>query len=165
MYINKAIDEMKLVFKELPYGIDHTMRVLKNTEEIIKGEAIDDKSIETVKLAAVLHDVGAIEALGKYGSIDGPFQEIEGPPVARNILEPLDVPHETINRVCYIVGHHHSPSEIDGIDFQILWEADFLDSLEFGEPVKNRGELQDKITENFKTVTGRKLALKRLGFL
>ena len=31
-----------------------------------------------------------------------------------------------IDRVCFLVGHHHTYTEIDGIDFQILVEADFL---------------------------------------
>lgn len=29
-----------------------------------------------------------------------------------------------MNRVTYLVGYHHSPEQIDGIDYQILSEAD-----------------------------------------
>lgn len=29
-------------------------------------------------------------------------------------------------RVAYLVGHHHSPAQIDGIDYQILIEADYI---------------------------------------
>ena len=29
-------------------------------------------------------------------------------------------------RVAYLVGHHHSPEQIDGIDYQILIEADYI---------------------------------------
>ena len=29
-----------------------------------------------------------------------------------------------MNRVAYLVGHHHSPEQINGIDYQILIEAD-----------------------------------------
>jgi len=165
MYINKAIDEMKIIFKDLPYGIDHTMRVLNNAEEIMKGEGLSGNPAETVILAAVLHDVGAVEALKKYGSIDGRFQEQEGPSVAGNILKSAGCPVKITERVCFIVGHHHSPEKIDGPDFRILWEADFLDALQFGETPESREELMDKITENFKTATGRNLALKRLGFV
>ena len=31
-----------------------------------------------------------------------------------------------MNRVAYLVGHHHSPEQIDGIDYQILIEADYI---------------------------------------
>lgn len=28
-----------------------------------------------------------------------------------------------------IIGNHHTPSKIDGPDFQIQWEADLLENL------------------------------------
>lgn len=31
-----------------------------------------------------------------------------------------------IERVCFLVGHHHTYNMIDGLDYQILVEADFL---------------------------------------
>ena len=31
-----------------------------------------------------------------------------------------------MNRVAYLVGYHHSPEQIDGIDYQILIEADYI---------------------------------------
>ncbi len=31
-----------------------------------------------------------------------------------------------IDRVAYLVGHHHSPAQIDGTDYQILIEADYI---------------------------------------
>lgn len=124
MFVDKAIEEMKLVFKDIPYGIDHTSRVLHNAEIITEGEAISGATRETISLAAILHDIGAIEAQKKHGSMEGHFQEIEGPSIAQSILERAGVLHATISRVCYIVGNHHTPSKIDGIDFQVLWEAE-----------------------------------------
>ena len=34
---------MKEVFKEIPFGIDHTLKVLKNAEDIMNGENIGDR--------------------------------------------------------------------------------------------------------------------------
>ena len=34
-----------------------------------------------------------------------------------------------IERVMYLIGHHHTYNNIDGIDYQILVEADFLVNL------------------------------------
>ena len=31
-----------------------------------------------------------------------------------------------VNRVAYLVGHHHRPEQINGIDYQILIEADYI---------------------------------------
>ena len=36
---------------------------------------------------------------------------------------------EQIERVKYLVGHHHTYDNIDGLDYQILIEADFGQSL------------------------------------
>ena len=33
---------------------------------------------------------------------------------------------EQIERVCWLVGHHHTYTNISGIDYQLLVEADFL---------------------------------------
>ena len=31
-----------------------------------------------------------------------------------------------MNRAAYLVGHHHRPEQINGIDYQILIEADYI---------------------------------------
>ena len=38
----------------------------------------------------------------------------------------LGYPQEVIERVSYLVGHHHSYDQIEGMDYQILVEADFI---------------------------------------
>jgi len=163
MHLDKAIEEMRLVLKKIPHGIDHTIRVLRNAELIMNGEAASDTVRETISLAAVLHDIGAPEAKRKHGSMDGHLQEIEGPPIARSILERIGVSPATINRVCYIVGHHHTQAKIDGIDFQIIWEADYLEFLQYGQKSKDPDILKQKVQENFRTASGLELAYERLG--
>ena len=64
----------------------------------------------------------------KYGSIDGVYQEKEGPEVAKEILKKVGY-NKNIDRICFIIGNHHTPSKIDGLDFQIQWEADLLENL------------------------------------
>jgi HD superfamily phosphodiesterase len=160
--LDRAIEEMKRIFKDVPYGIEHTNRVLNNTAIIMDGESVDDTTRLTVSLAAVLHDIGTIEARKKHGSLEGCFQEIEGPPVARSIMERAGVPPEISDRVCSIVGNHHTPGKIDGLDFQILWEADYLELLLFDEDGKDPASLRLNVAENFRTAAGRRLARARL---
>ena len=155
-----AISAMRRVFTEIPYGIDHSLRVLKNAEKIMAGENPTNKERQVVELAAILHDIGAVEALRKYGSIAGNYQELEGPAMVRDILESAGASVELVERVCYIVGNHHTIEKINGLDFQILWEADLLDSLENGDSNPQGVELQHKIEANFRTLTGKELALK-----
>ena len=65
----------------------------------------------------------------KYGSAGGKLQEAEGPAIAKGMLERLGFAPAIVERVCYLVGHHHTYTDIDGIDYQILVEADFLVNL------------------------------------
>lgn len=62
----------------------------------------------------------------KYGRDSGPLQEQEGPAEAEKMMKLLGFEPEVIERVSYLVGHHHTYTNIDGIDYQILVEADFL---------------------------------------
>ena len=36
------------------------------------------------------------------------------------------VTKEETDRVCYLIGHHHTYTGVDGDDYRILLEADFL---------------------------------------
>ncbi len=154
MYKEKTIEEMKLIFKEAPYGIEHTMKVLKNAEIIMEGENLTKDEKELIAIVAILHDIGVLEAQKKYGSMAGNYQEIEGPEIARKILERIGYDPIKIDRVCFIVGNHHTPSKIDGLDFQIQWEADLLENLRYMEVPKDKNELKMYIKDNFKTVKG-----------
>lgn len=83
MYKEQIIEYMKEIFKEIPYGIEHTLKVLKNAEDIMEGENVSAKERELISIIAILHDIGAVEAQRKYGSMEGIYQEKEGPLVAR----------------------------------------------------------------------------------
>lgn len=165
MLKDKVIQEMKSIFREVPYGINHTLRVLKNAEDIMSGEKLTHDQKELISIVAILHDIGAIEAQHKYGSMDELYQEEEGPIIAREILEKFGYDADKIDRVCYIIGNHHTPSKIDGLDFQIQWEADLLENLPFMEVYKDKEELKEYIKDNFKTFEGSKIALMKFNLL
>ena len=46
--------------------------------------------------------------------------------MAQEILTALDFEPGIIERVCFIISKHHTFTAIDGADFQLLVEADFL---------------------------------------
>ena len=50
MFKEKIIIEMKKVFKEIPFGIEHTLKVLKNAEDIMNGENIGEEEKEFISL-------------------------------------------------------------------------------------------------------------------
>ena len=110
--------------------------------------------------AAVLHDIGIKISEEKYQSSAGKYQELEGPPVAAVILKKLEFPAPVTERVAYLIGHHHTYDKIEGMDYQILVEADFLVNInEDGLDSSKQGlDSIRKIKENiFKTKTGTKI--------
>ena len=77
----------------------------------------------------------------KYNSTAGHYQEIEGPHIARSLLNGIALEQDDIDRITYLIGHHHSYHLVDGIDFQILIEADFLVNL-YDDKADEEGILQ-----------------------
>jgi len=159
MITDQVWAEMERVLAERPAGIAHTRQVLDYAEELMAGEGIDDpREREVITLAVILHDVGIPAALRKHGSAAGPYQEAEGEAIAREILARSGYEKEGTERICYLVGHHHTREALDGRDFQILWEADFLVNARELDPAQRPGAIE----ENLRTVTGKRLAERDL---
>ena len=51
-----------------------------------------------------------------------------------------------------------TPDKVEGIDFQIQWEADLLANLESTSINKDNEEMKKWIGDNFKTTTGATMA-------
>ena len=107
----------------------HFLKVHEFSRLIGLEEKLDPYTQEILEAAAIVHDIGIHKAEEKYGRNTGKYQELEGPGEARTMLTALSWPLEVIDRVCYLVGHHHTYDNIAGMDYQILVEADFLVNL------------------------------------
>lgn len=149
------IEELKGLFGEDQLRIRHALQVLDYAERILDAEGGDPL---VVRAAAILHDIGIQEAERKHGSPAGNYQEVEGPPIARQILEKLAVTPEQTDHICRIVGSHHSARDIDTPEFRIIWDADWLVNLPEECSDSSAGELQSRIERIFRTGTGRSLA-------
>jgi len=114
-----------------------------------------------VVAAALLHDIGIKEAERKHGSAAPKFQELEGPPIARRILEGLDLPEKDIQHVCQIVANHHSARDIDTPEFRMVWDADWLVNFPGERGDAPPEELPGLIEKTFRTPTGKRIALER----
>ena len=110
--------------------IQHLLKVHRFAQLIGHMEGLDDHTQFLVECAALVHDIGIRPAEEKYGSCSGKLQELEGPAYARPILERLGLGKPDVDRICYLIGHHHTYNQIDGLDYQILVEADFLVNLQ-----------------------------------
>jgi len=147
--------EMKKYFGTDFKRVHHAIKVARFAEQILKMEGGNPL---VVMGAAYLHDIGIHEASRKYGSYSGHYQEMEGPAIAREILERLNVKKQVIDEVCDILGHHHSPREKETLHFQILYEADGLVNIEEEGISKNREKVEQLIRKVFRTATGKRLA-------
>lgn len=148
----KALKKMAEYFARDTKRINHALKVYGFAVLIAGGEGIPEQDFRTVRIAAILHDIGIHEAERKHGSPAGKYQEMEGPSVAAELLKGFALDKDTLERVLYLIGNHHSYSKIDGIDFQILVEADFLVNI-FEDGMNKDAVL--KIQKNiFKTQTG-----------
>ena len=146
---------MFLYDKGDPKRIQHFVKVYEFAKYIGKGEKLDEKTYKTLKLAAIVHDIGIHKAEKKYGQCGGKLQEKEGPPEAEKLLKKLGADREIMDRVCYLVGHHHTYHDMDGMDYQILVEADFLVNL-FEDKVSPEG-CRNAYHKIFRTESGKRL--------
>ena len=73
-----------------------------------------------------MHDCGIRASWLKHGYYNGKMQEEEGPAVAEKMMLELGIDETIRGRVSFLIGHHHTYTNIDGIDYRILVEADFL---------------------------------------
>ena len=102
-----------------------------------------------------MHDIACPLCREKYGNTNGRYQELEGAPMAREFLADAGLEPEEADRVAYLVGHHHTLRDIDGADYQILIEADYIaNAAENGWSAGNIANFADNMC---KTAAGRSL--------
>jgi hypothetical protein len=145
-----------------PKRISHFIKVHSFARLIGIGEKLDDTTLFILEAAAYTHDIGIRPAEEKYGRCDGKLQEQEGPIYAQQMLSELGFENYMIERICYLIGHHHTYANMDGMDYQILVEADFLVNLyEDGEGKNARRKAYENI---FRTESGKSLFRDMFGF-
>ncbi|HRY75621.1 MAG TPA: hypothetical protein P5217_05000 [Methanoregulaceae archaeon] len=152
---SRVMERMIAYFGRDAKRINHALKVCSFAQIIAARECPGTELQEIIAYTAILHDIGIHEAERKYNSTSGNYQQIEGPPIARQILSDLGVAPSIIDRVCFITGNHHTYTNIDGIDFQVLVEADFL--VNIFEDEMERQATESVLHRIFRTETGRSL--------
>lgn len=113
-----------------PKRIQHTTKVHAYASMLGKCEGLDEDTLFILESAALVHDIGIRASEKKYGYQNGKLQEQEGPAVAREMLTRLGgFTDQQIERICWLVGHHHTYHVCEDLDYQILIESDFLVNL------------------------------------
>ena len=165
-YTRKQLDDLFIRMIEFnegdPRRIQHLTKVHSYARIIGIGEKLEETELYILEAAAYTHDIGIRVAEEKYGKCDGKLQEQEGPIVAQKILSELGFENYMIERICYLIGHHHTYSNIDGMDYQILIEADFLVNLY--EDKSNIFAIKSAYKKIFKTKTGKYIFRKMFDY-
>ena len=144
-----------------PLRIQHFMKVWGFARLIGRLEGLDEETQEILETAAIVHDIGIREAERKYGRADGKLQEQEGPPLANKMLAQLGFPEKLVERVAWLVGRHHTYTDVEGLDYRILLEADFLVNLY--EENAPETAVKAALEQIFRTQAGRTLCRTMFG--
>lgn len=134
------------------HDINHFMKVYAYAKTIGECEQLDSKTQSALEVAAILHDIACPLCREKYGNTNGKHQETEGAILAGEFLKNSDYPDEFIERIIFLVGHHHTFKDIEGKDYQILIEADYLVNAD--ESKYSEANICNAMEHIFKTETG-----------
>lgn len=161
------IRKLHLAMIELYRGdakrIQHFCKVHSYAKLIGETEKIDAKSLCILEAAALTHDIGIHICEEKYGNCNGKVQEKEGPAIAEKLLKKLGFADDVSERVQYLIAHHHTYNNVDGIDYQILIEADFLVNI-LEEGLSKEATL-NAYHDIFKTECGKKICREMFAVL
>ncbi len=153
----KLINELEEYFGIDKKRIKHAKNVLQFAEKILEKEKAD---LHIVMPVSILHDVGIKVGEEKYNSSSGHYQQIEGPPVARKILQKIGLKEKDIKEICNIIAYHHAPGKINTQNFKVLYDADCLENIKEIIEKKSRNQLEKIINRMFFTKSGKLLAIK-----
>jgi len=137
------------------HDINHFMKVYSWAKMIGEGEGLDERTQTTLEIAALVHDIACPLCREKYGSTLAKKQEEEGVPLTLAFLEDSGLDAVMIERIAFLVGHHHTLDGVDGIDWQILLEADYIVNAD--ESGYARENMENFAARVFKTKTGREI--------
>ena len=143
--------------------IQHFLKVHDLAVTIGTLEGMPQADLDILEAAAILHDIGIHPAEKKYGNCAGPHQEMLGPGEAVKLVTSVNgllpqgsrIGNDALERICFLIAHHHTYSGVDSLDWQILLEADFLVNLyEDGETLSAVRKVRESI---FRTASGTRI--------
>lgn len=134
------------------HDINHFLKVYAYAKTIGECEKLNEETQKILEVTALLHDIACPLCREKYGNTYGPIQEKEGALLAAEFLKDNGFSQKFINRVVFLVGHHHTLDAVDGPDYQILLEADYLVNAD--ENNHSKEQIETMLKNVFKTKTG-----------
>ena len=134
------------------HDVTHLIKVWGYARTIGMLEGLDSDTQFVLEAAAITQDIACPLCRSKYCSAAGPLQEKEGAVLVRAFLADTAMPDSMVERISYLIGHHHTLDAVDGIDYQILLEADYLVNAE--EYRYAPEDIRGFSRQHFKTASG-----------
>ena len=155
MTISRIMEKMIVSSDGNIHDIDRLIRVWTYAKTIGELEVLDSETQFILEVAAITHDIACPLCWEKYGNTNGKHQETEGAVMVRDFLSDAGMTEEQIDRVAFLVGHHHTFIGIDGSDYQILIEADYIANA--SENNYSRTNVENFLGKIAKTSAGKRL--------
>lgn len=155
MIVSMTIEKMVAFSEGNLHDIDHFLKVWAMAKTIGELETLDGHTQEVLELSAVVHDIACPQCREKYGNTNGKNQERESPPLIEAFFADLPVSRSDVARISWLAAHHHTYTNVGGMDHQILLEADFLANA--GESGCSRAAIENARRRVFRTGTGLRL--------
>lgn len=155
MTVSQIMEKMIAFSEGNIHDIDHLIKVWAYAKTIGEQEQLNKNTQFILEVAAITHDIACPLCRIKYGNTNGKYQEIEGAPLVKAFLADTGMTQEQIDRVAFLVAHHHTFTGIEGIDWQILIEADYI--VNASESGFGRESLESFLQKIMKTESGKRL--------
>ena len=155
MIVVAAIEKMIAFYNGNLHDINHFLKVWAMAKTIGEQEKLDSHTQEILELTAVVHDISCPLCRETYGNTGGKNQELESPPLVTAFFAELPIDPSDVARISWLMAHHHTYTNVDGIDHRILLEADFL--VNAGESDYSQAAIQSAQQRVFQTSTGIRL--------
>ena len=155
MIVSAAIQRMIGFYRGNCHDSNHFLKVWAMAKTIGELEGLDRHTQEVLELAAVIHDIACPLCREKYGDTDGKHQELESPPLVEAFFAELPVDRADVARISWLAAHHHTYTDIGGVDHQILLEADYLVNAD--EHGDSRSAVENFRRRIFRTAAGTQL--------
>lgn len=155
MTVNDMICKMITYSNGNKHDIAHFLKVYAYARMIGEMEKLEEYQQKTLEIAAVIHDIACPVCREKYGNTNGANQEKESPVLVENFLKDTDLDQKMKERIKFLVSHHHTYTGVDGLDYRILLEADFLVNADEGQ--MSQEAIETARERVFETAAGKKL--------
>lgn len=152
MTVTQVMEKMIREANGNRHDIAHFLKVYAYAKTIGEAELLDAHTQQILEMTAIVHDIACPVCREKYGNTDGRNQELESPALVEAFFSNQPIPQADVERISWLVAHHHTYSHVGGPDHQILLEADYLVNAD--EQQHSREAIEKARSNFFRTAAG-----------